>query len=510
MFKEKTAVIPVTKDSTGFLSGDFVEVKIKLQKNQVLLYYKVKEEGFKRFLEWVEKQYKKKKGGTDTTKISFYQSHSSVKSSSNHITNNNMLPGIENKKTIVSLGQPATRDGTSLLVISAPTTYTITATEFLSLKNAEDAGITQAKDLSENALVWEHVKDFYAYPQNEGVELHVLLVSDATTFTKLFTTTESAYQVLQDYLVAQAGGIRLIAVALNPVFAEDHTTAISLDLQTAIPLAHSFVDVEFGKGRPCMVMLEGRKFAGTAAAALDLRDLASGNVMVGVSRDATRQAQLVTDGHTGNRVANYAAIGLLLGKTASLPVGENVGRLAIPPSFTENDALPGVVSTEFSGGQALGSFTEADLGALHEKAYCFIYNNMGYPGYYFVNDHTCEVATKSNSRLSYNRVVNKMAVIARATLLPRVKSSLRVTAEGKLFPSTIEQYKNLCNRAISQEMINNPDPLRLQELSSVDTQIDANQNILATNTLFVKVSGIPIGSTDVISVEFSLSNPANA
>ena len=255
-----------------------------------------------------------------------------------------------------------------------------------------------------------------------------------------------------------------------------------------------------------MFMVEGRKFSGTPATVLDLRTLAAGNVCVVVGRDSERRKKLQADGHTG--AANFAALGLALGKTASLPVNQNIGRLAIPPNFTLNDALPGIIEPELSGGQIVSTyFTDADLEALHNKAYTFIYSNMGYPGFYFVNDHTCELATKSNSRLSYNRVINKMAEIARATLMPYVKSSLPVTTDGTLPASTVERFKNICNRAISEEMINNPDPLRLKELSDVDTKIDAAQNILAQNKLFVQVSGIPTGSADVISVEFALSNP---
>ncbi|WP_299460776.1 DUF2586 family protein [uncultured Microscilla sp.] len=422
-------------------------------------------------------------------------------------------PSLIVKKEVTSLGVPTSQDGISLLVVSAPTTYTDNVSNdpptiedfvFTSLKGAEDVGITAAADLSNNVLVWEHVKDFFALAN--GTTLHVLFVPATTTLAQLFTDSEASNTTLKAYLQKQAGEIKLLGVALNPDYAEDHTTAVSTDLQAAIPLANTFADKQFNRSRPIEVILENRKFSGAATAAADLRGLNSGNVMVVSSRDANRSAKLTTDGHTG--AATFAALGLALGKAASIQVNQNIGRLTVPPLFQTKDNLP-VEAVEFSGGASLNTFTDEDLNLLHNKGYTFIDRYAGYSGFYFVNDNTCEDATKSNSRLSLNRVANKAARITRATFLNFLKATIQVDGStGQLLPSVVERFKDVINRAITDEMLENPDPTRLPEISSVEISIDPTQNVLSTKKVVINQSIVPTGSVDVIETIISLDNPS--
>ncbi|MEO1049522.1 MAG: DUF2586 family protein [Bacteroidota bacterium] len=423
-------------------------------------------------------------------------------------------PSLIVKKEATNISAASLQDGISLLVISAPVAYmnAVGASEFVSLKGAEAAGITAANDITYRALVWEHVKDFFSVAN--GTTLHVLLVDSGdditanTTFMDLFddVANNASHVALNNYLRTQGGAIKLIGVAANPVEGSEgsSTTSVSTDLGDAIPLAHAFADNEFGLYRPVEIILENREFSGTASEAVDLRAKNSGNVMVVSSRDKKRREAL-EEFIPG--AANYAAVGLALGKAASVQVNQNIGRLTIPPLFQTKDNLP-VEVAEFSGGQDLNSFDKASLDALHDKGYTFIDRYAGYSGYYFVNDNTCEDATKSNSRLSLNRVANKAARLTRSTFLNFLKVTIQVDGTtGQLLPAVVERFKDVITRAITDEMLENPDPARLPEISSVEISIDPTQNVLSTKKVIINQSIVPTGSVDVIETIISLDNP---
>ncbi|OJJ18030.1 hypothetical protein BKI52_29710 [marine bacterium AO1-C] len=424
-------------------------------------------------------------------------------------------PSLIVRKEVTSLASAALQDGTSLLVISAPAAYisAVNASEFVSLKDAETAGITAASDATNKALVWEHVKDFFTVAN--GTTLHVLLVPQTaspgpdTTFNNLFdgvANSATHYGALKNYLQTQGGDIKLIGVAVNLAdgVTDTSTGSVSADLDTGIALAHTFANDEFNLHRPVEVILENRKFSGTAAAATDLRAKLAGNVMVVSSRDKKRREALTTPVPSAS---GFAAVGLALGKAASIQVNQNIGRLTVPPLFQTKDNLP-VEVAEFSGEQDLNSFDKASLDALHDKGYTFIDRYAGYSGYYFVNDNTCGDATQSNSRLSLNRVANKAARITRSTFLNFLKATIQVdSSTGRLLPSVVERFKDVITRAITEEMLENPDPARLPEISSVEISIDPAQNVLSTKKVVINQSIVPTGSVDVIETIISLDNP---
>jgi Protein of unknown function (DUF2586) len=394
------------------------------------------------------------------------------------------------------------KDGITILVVSAPTAYTSTITAgdkvFLNLQNAEDTGITKAKDLSNNTMLWEHIKDFFALA--EGTELHLYLVPADTTLVNLFTPSNVLNIALKNYLADKSGIIKMLGVALNPDYAETHTTSISTDLLNAIPFAQTFATEEYGRNRPLDIVLEGRKFAGTAALATNLRLLNSGNVSVTITRDKIRKTELVTAGHTGG-VANYAQVGLLLGKIASVMVARNAGRVL-------SGALP-VISGELSGGQTpYNSLNETDLNAINDKGYIFYVKYPTLNGWFINNDHTCQLTSKSSSRIAFNRVANKASRIAISVYVLYLKDEIKVNASnGTLDKIKVLQLESDLERAIKQEMFENPDPTREAEISSVKVKIDPAQNVLATGKIVATLKIVPLGCIEAIETVVSLINP---
>lgn len=394
-------------------------------------------------------------------------------------------------------GTPTTEDGITLLVVNVPVGYVTTGTLiFKSLLELQAAGITQANDLANNVLFYEHCKDFFS--QADGTELHVLRVAEACTFTNLFTIANANYVSLQNYLASQAGKLKIIAVTLKPA-TETHITSLSADVMTAIPLAHALASAEYTNLRPIDIVLEGRKLTGTATLASNLRLLASGNVSVMVGRDATRKAELTTAGNTG--ATNYAAVGLMAGKLAKVHVGRNIGRVI-------SESLNIVV--EFSGGQKpFVEFSETDLKTLDTKGYVFFKKFPSKAGAFFNDDHTCTAKTLFDSQIVFNRVMNKASRIAVATYIESLNDEVVVDATtGQLETIVVQTLQNELQRAIENEMLTNPDPTREREISSAKVTIDPAQNVLATNKIAVKLTIVPLGIAKNIETTIELINPA--
>ena len=392
-------------------------------------------------------------------------------------------------------GSPPALDGVCLLVHNAPAAYAYTENVFTSLKQAEQAGLTEANDNANNFLLWEHVKDFFT--ANPSGELHLLRVSVSATYANIFTVGNAENTALQNYLASKAGRVKIVGVSIVPA-TETHTTSISADLYAAIPLAHAFSLAEYTRLRPIEIVLEGRKFAGTAADALDLRALNSGNVSVVVARAQNRAAEI---GSLGN---NYAQIGLFLGSLSAVHVGRNVGRV-------RNGALPNVQTAAFSGGQIpYFDYNDNDLNILSDKGYIFMDTYPAVSGWFWVDDHTCTLPNRTDAYIYLNRTAHKAARIAVRTYVERLKDEFRVDkTTGRLPAIVVQSLQNELQKAIEREMLNNPDPTRDIEISAVTVKIDPNQNVLASGKIVARLQIVPLGIARIIETQVQLINPAN-
>lgn len=405
-------------------------------------------------------------------------------------------PGISVIKGESVLGTPVTKDGVSLLIVSVKSTYTLSTTKFLSLKDAETAGATEALDISNANLLWEHIKDFYAFPENEGVELNVMLIDEATTFTNLFTPANANYVALEAKLTTLLGEVKQIGVALNPSFTETNVNGISAELITAIPLAQTFCNVQANKFRPVVIVCEGRKFTGTVANATDLSAKASGNVGVMIDRDDIRSAALVTAGIA--LAANYAQIGLLLGKIASVHVGRNVGRI-------KSKKLPNVTKRETSGGVLFTA--DSDLNGLYAKGYIFFDQYVGKDGCFFVDDKTAEASTSDYNSISRLRTWNKAVRIMYTTYIENLKDDLDYdVTTGRLSPVVIKGFENDLETAILADMRSSL-PGREKEIAGVNVTIDPLQDVLTANTIEALLEIYPLAQAKTIIGTVKFAKP---
>jgi hypothetical protein len=161
---------------------------------------------------------------------------------------------------------------------------------------------------------------------------------------------------------------------------------------------------------------------------------------------------------------------------------------------------------EFSGGQKpFTDFNEANLDVLSDKGYIYMDKTVGQSGWYWVDDHTCTLATRSDAYISLNRVFAKISRICVATYSERIKDELGVdSTSGKLTTADIATYEGLMQKAVEDEMIANPDPSRPQEISDALITIDPNQLIRTAGKLIVQSRTVPLVHVKVIEGEISL------
>jgi hypothetical protein len=383
-------------------------------------------------------------------------------------------------------------------VLCLPAAYiaTITETVFYSRRDAEVAGLTEAADAQYNALGWEHIKDFYAEVP-EGAPLLILPVANDLDLVDVFTTTSAAYSSLTDLLKEREGLVRLLAVALNPVTAEAAgPSGITADLLAAIPLAQTFAVAEFNKYRPIDVLLEGRAFSGTSAAAYDLRTLGANSVAVMVGRESLRADKLVAAGLSV--AGKFAAVGTLLGRAAAEPVQRSVARV-------RSGKLTNYVQASLSGGKLVKKLDDvADVDVLTDKGYIFPRILAGKNGFFFNDCPTCTAKTDDYAWLNDSRVIKKAARITRAVLIEELNEDVAIDpASGKLSQIAVAVFKNALESAIEDQM------KKAGEISGVTVEIDPNQNVTATDKIKALVRVVKKATARTIEATVEFNNPFN-
>lgn len=390
-------------------------------------------------------------------------------------------------------------DGAALLVLSAPVGYTLGATLFYSLRDAEVAGATDILDVTNTALVYEHIKDFYQ-EAGDGAPLRVLLVADTTTLANLFTPGHATNTALVNRLRLESGVVRLVGVALNPAAAEVvGASGITADLLAAIPLAQTFANSEFVAFRPVDILLEGRLFSGTSAAALNLRTLTAKNVAVTIGRDQLRVNALVTSGIAV--ASKFAQVGKVLGRLAAIPVQRSMGRV-------KDGKLVGITQASLSGGKLVSELTDGvggDLALLTGKGYIFPLIHPGKDGFFYNDDPNCAADTDDYAFIKDSRVINKAARIARATYLEELLDEVLIDpATGYLAAIEVARFQNVLKNAVERQM------QAAGNIVACSVYVNPIQNVTATSKIVavLKITKMATGREITATVEFT--NPFNS
>lgn len=387
------------------------------------------------------------------------------------------LPKISISLTSGALGLVAPgADGVCGMVLNgvAATSLALgTSKQGFSLADFIAVGIDAAYDTTNSVKVYRQIKEFYD-EAGDGAELWVMLVSQATNIqTILDKTTSNAKKLLDD----SAGRIKFLGVCRNPAGGYTPSTSanqIDLDVVNALTTGQALTDDMQAAFRPISIVIEGYAYTGTTSGLADLKAKTSKNLSV-----------LIGNSESGAR----AAIGLLLGRLASVPVQRNPGRV-------KDGAL--LITAGYLGTSAFES-VEASAAAIHDKGFITLRKYTGKAGYYFSDDPTAVAATDDYSSLARVRVINKAIRIAYSTYVEEILDEVEIDpTTGFISAAKAKYYQSLIERAVNTAMAG--------EISGFSAYVDPTQNVLSTNKICIDARIVPFGYAKEIQVSLGFSN----
>lgn len=331
-----------------------------------------------------------------------------------------------------------------------------------------------------NPLAHKEVTAFYNVA-GEGAELHLLMVSEATTLTQM--CSQDADSPLRKLVNSAAGRIRLVGINRNTPADYEMTAEKGLDADviTAVASAHAVAEDFLTSIAPFRVLLPALGWDGQTDNLYKPREGSYNRVSV----------VMASDGKFGASKLYSAAIGQVLGRAAKIAVHQNLGRVrdgAIAPKGYLTD-----------GKAPEDHFSLMNL--LEDAGYIFYRTFVGKNGYYLNGDATATDITDDYCFLSSGRVIDKAMVVTYRTYIDDILDNIRVDpAKGTIPVSICKSFEASIIRAVNTSMGD--------EMSSFTAYIDPNQNILANGRMTITCKIVPLATLREITVNLSLNNPA--
>jgi len=185
-----------------------------------------------------------------------------------------------------------------------------------------------------------------------------------------------------------------------------------------------------------------------------------------------------------------SAIGLLLGRIATIPVQRKISRVLDGPR-SNNAAYLG--STPIL-------CTTADVATIGGKGFMTFIAYANRSGFFFSGDPMLTATTDDYQLLCRGRVIDKAHVIAYQTYLNQVDNDVPVKTDGsgQLDPNYSQWMQNL----VLQQLVTTMQ--KAGEITNADCYIDPTQNVVSTNMVIIvlKIRPKAYSSTIVVNLGF--------
>lgn len=332
--------------------------------------------------------------------------------------------------------------------------------------NLDDA-VAQGYTEGAEPFMYRHIREFYA-ELGANYKLYVLGLSDTVTMTSMLdNTNNNGAKKLTTFAERE---ISLLAVCRKPPGGySGGANLIDADVNTAITNAKVFAEARLAELAPLRVLIEGRVQNPLAANTLVPKNSTNGftGVILGGS---------LNDGS--------ASVGLALGRAVKYGQHIKLGKTANGPVSLLNCYV----------GTALIKDV-ANLATLHGDGFISFMQHPGKAGFFFGIDRMCSL--DDYRFLAHGRVVDKAARIAAAIYAERIESEVETEAGGVVASHVVIDLEKQIEQAINVQMA--------EQISEVNAIIAANQNIINTSKLVVKVRVRPLGYSSFIDVELGLT-----
>jgi hypothetical protein len=400
------------------------------------------------------------------------------------------LPNVTIELLNGQLGQvEGTEDGvTGYLLTSAvaPSGLALTtAKQLFSLKEAEDIGITAAYDTAQTTNVYKTLKDHFA-KAGDGVEVWVMIVAKTNTYAVML---DKANNIAKKLIVDSGKRIRLFGCSRIPdgAYVPTYTNGLDNDVSAGMDKLQELLVEQYGLINPVRAIVDGRDYQGNSGTLIDLKTKTTNRV----------GACLVTDVATSKN----AAIGLVLGRAASIPVQRKIARVKDGDLGVENMYLT-------NGTTKIDSLTDAELGVIHDKGWIIARKFVGKSGYFFNDDHMATASSDDYSTLSLGRVIDKAVLITYKTYVDEIQDDLEVDTDGFLVPGVVKSYQSKIESALEANMLGSTE--ETNNVSGIRAIINPAQNIISTSKVSVEMRIRPKGYSKDIVVKLGFENPANS
>lgn len=323
-----------------------------------------------------------------------------------------------------------------------------------------------------NPRLYKHVQDFYTEAE-EGTRLVIYPVDKAKTFTEL---CDKDTGVIKELIMAANGALRGIFLAGDGREATVTTNGLDNDLFTALPKAQQLAEwATVSLYAPLFIILEGRGYKG------------------GVVKDLHKEAYNRVGVLIGDTVkaSEGAAVGLMAGRLATLPVQRNIARV-------KNGALKPIAM--FLGEKPVEENASA-VSDLYDAGYITPRKYVGKAGYFFTDDRLACEQTDDYAHITARRTIDKAYRIAYTALLDLMMDELAVNDDGTLRHGIIMAWQQMMENAVNRAMTAAGELSADENGAGCKAYIDPKQNVLSTSKIELVLKVRPFGYARYVDVK---------
>lgn len=330
-----------------------------------------------------------------------------------------------------------------------------------------------------NPRLYKHVQDFYTEAE-EGTKLVIYPVDKAKTFTEL---CDKDTGVIKELIMAENGALRGIFVAGDGREVTVTTNGLDNDLFTALPKAQQLAEwATVSLYAPLFIILEGRGYKGGVVKDLHKETYNRVGVLIGDTVKASEGA----------------AVGLMAGRLATLPVQRNIARV-------KNGALKPI--TMFLGEKPVEENASA-VSDLYDAGYITPRKYVGKAGYFFTDDRLACEQTDDYAHITARRTIDKAYRIAYTALLDLMMDELAVNDDGTLRHGIIMAWQQMMENAVNRAMTAAGELSADENGAGCKAYIDPKQNVLSTSKIELVLKVRPFGYARYVDVKlgFQIEN----
>ena len=323
-----------------------------------------------------------------------------------------------------------------------------------------------------NPRLYKHVQDFYTETE-EGTKLVIYPVDKAKTFAEL---CDKDTGVIKELIMAENGALRGIFLAGDGREATVTTNGLDNDLFTALPKAQQLAEwATVSLYAPLFIILEGRGYKG------------------GVVKDLHKEAYNRVGVLIGDTVkaSEGAAVGLMAGRLATLPVQRNIARV-------KNGALKPIAM--FLGEKPVEENASA-VSDLYDAGYITPRKYVGKTGYFFTDDRLACEQTDDYAHITARRTIDKAYRIAYTALLDLMMDELAVNDDGTLRHGIIMAWQQMMENAVNRAMTAAGELSADENGAGCKAYIDPKQDVLSTSKIELVLKVRPFGYARYVDVK---------